>query len=313
MLKPIEDRGTIKVSVINPSINDYILSEISANTSEQVSIILSAQFIEQMMKMAKSPEATAVITEKIFSGDFLKVKTLRNSVFFYFLQLLTEWGIFDIKLRPSILLSVGRAYQNLEYSKKSEYANVICTILNSDFYNFYSLQEIFFDPAIVHFILEPMYLDDVEKVFNELIGKIPVEDNLYFDLIKTFKEMVVEKISESVQEAADNDLPEIASNAIGEYSEHVQGYLNETSNMLEDCVWDDLERSIISKLEDAIVSSDCRLFIDLENFSTSDMKYSFDISGALNAALQEDRDYDEDERPTTGISEWDQVKNMFER
>ena len=90
VLKPIEDRGTIKVSVITPSINDYILSEISANTSEQVSIILSAQFIKQMMKMTKALEATTVITEKIFSGDFLKAKTLRNSVFFYFLQLLTE-------------------------------------------------------------------------------------------------------------------------------------------------------------------------------------------------------------------------------
>ena len=43
--------------------------------------------------------------------------------------------------------------------------------------------------------------------------------------------MVVEKIPESVQEAADNDLPEIASNAIGEYSEHVQGYRVYTASL----------------------------------------------------------------------------------
>ena len=315
ILKNVEDRGHVKVSVINPSINDYIVSEIATNTNEQLKIVESAQYIEQMTKVAKSPESQEIIKAKIYSGEFLKIKTLKNSAFFYYLEYVVEWNICDKKIKPSVVLSIERAYQNLDYFSKSNYAKIILSVLESTFYNFYSLDDIFSCAAKLHFIIKPMYLNDIYEIFDKFSSKflLTYGDELQSDLLNVFKEILIEKITEHAQEDAESDLPEITSKVISQNTDYIQEYMAETSDILEEVVWDSLEDAIISELEEEITSCDLRLKITLDDFSTNDMKYYFDISGAVNAVLQEDKNYDDDDRIETGISEWEQVRALFER
>ena len=316
ILKNIEDRGRVKVSVVNPSINDYVTSEITTNPNEQIKIVASAQYIEQMIKVATSSEAQEIVKAKVFSGELLKMKTLRNSAFYYYLEYVVKWNICDETIIPSVILSVERAYQNLDYFSKSNYAKILLDVLESAFYRFYSLNAIFSCATKLHFILEPLYLEDVLEIFNKFSSKSlsTFNDEIQSELLNAFKESVIEKITEYVQEDVESDLPKIAQKAVNESTAHVFNDPDELLDILHEDVWNSLDDAISAIIEEKIKSCDVILKISLDNFSIDEIKYNFNISGAINAVLEEDKLYnDNDERVAPGVSEWEQVRDLFER
>lgn len=314
VLKSVEDRSETKISVINPSVNDYILSEISSNENEQIKIIKSAQFLEQIDKVGKSTAAKDVVRALIVNGECLKLKTLNNSPFFYFIKLVVELKIFDEGIGGLVAISLERAYQNLTYSSKDSYSDILHRLLDSSFFNFYFFAKVLVDPVKLHFIIAPLYLDALNSFFEKFMDVISVEyDTIYDRLVSVFREIILDKTGEKVQEVAEEILPDIAANVVEEYSEYINDYKHEFSNSLEEFVWDKLENEIYSKIETEIPEFDARLSIKATDFSVQNMKQSFDIAGALDAVLQEEKDYDSDERPTSGESEYVQIQRMFER
>lgn len=57
LIKNVDDRGMAKISAINPSVNDYLFSEIIENPNEQIAIIDNALFYEQVFRVLKSDAA----------------------------------------------------------------------------------------------------------------------------------------------------------------------------------------------------------------------------------------------------------------
>ncbi|MEG0528290.1 MAG: hypothetical protein RR531_12320 [Longicatena sp.] len=72
LIKNIDDKGAVKIAVINPSVNDYLYSEITSNPNEQVAIIDNAVFYEQIFRALKSDIAKLHYRKKLCSYDFLK-------------------------------------------------------------------------------------------------------------------------------------------------------------------------------------------------------------------------------------------------
>lgn len=317
LLKSIEDKGTRKISVINPSINDFILSELTSNSNEQIRIVNSSQYFEQMIKVAKSEAAKGLIVEKMINEDLLKTKVLKNSAFYYFLKLTVELGILNSKIEKAVKLSFERAYQNLSYSSKGDYANIILNILTTEFIDFYCLHDSITDTKKLHFILSPMYLDDIQEIFNAYSRRyLSTDENLEWnvDLIEVFKRLIIETITDFAQEDIETDLQEIVSNVVNNIdSDIISDYMSETSNILEEIVWDKIEDEIYTKLEEKITSCSKILNIDVNDFSTRDMKYYFSISDAIRTALHEDIDYGDDNKRDSVVSEYSEVVNMFER
>ncbi|NLB43272.1 MAG: hypothetical protein GX815_13675, partial [Clostridiales bacterium] len=82
LIKNVDDRGTVKIAAINPSVNDYLFSEITLNSNEQIAIIENAVFYEQIFRALKSDTAKLHYRKKLCSYDFLKINTLKNTAFF---------------------------------------------------------------------------------------------------------------------------------------------------------------------------------------------------------------------------------------
>lgn len=309
LLKIIEQKGKSKISVINPSINDYVREEIRCNSNEQVSIVNSAKYVEQILKIAQSEDAKEHVWEIIKAGDFLKIPVLKNSIFYYYFQLVVEWKIFDQGIYSSFLLSVERAYQNLSSEYKSDYAELYYKLFSHGFAEYYDFRSVFSRAEKMHFIIRPMFLDDVKEFFKIITEKYPDCDE-YYD---TFKTTIIEKIHEVVQEEADNDLYEKASKIISNAdSSDISSYIEGDSYYLEDCLWDTIEELIHQNIKYNLASVSPALVIIIDDFDVTEMKYEFDLSGALHSVLQEE-DHDEDNRYDRGASDLAAIRDMFEQ
>jgi len=121
LLKNIDDRGKQNLSAVTPSINDYLRSELSSNTNEQISIIDNAYYFEQILRMNFSDDAKAHITKKLIYEDILKLETIENSSFFYFVKCVVEFKILDKRLAKKVRFALERADTNLSYKNKGEY------------------------------------------------------------------------------------------------------------------------------------------------------------------------------------------------
>ena len=321
----IDYKKNVNISVLNPSINDYILSEIKANPSEQVSIICSAQYVEQMEKMNKSPEAKNAIIDRMHS-DFFEMSTLENSVFYYFLKFLVDWEIYDSELNSSVANSLEKININFKvWSKDDEYARIIFSLMEIDYYNFYSLDKVFLSTTKLQPIIRPLNLYEFEIFFYKYIDLISSwKYKLDSNQIAGFKEILVDKISKFVQEEVRTDLSDIGFQIIQENADLIQEYeCNRIQDVqlwdeLERLIWNDLQNVIIFELENKINYWNCLFSLELKDFSIHDMKDIFDISGYLYIALKarNEKDYDkidDDGRYDRNISEQEQIREMFER
>lgn len=142
------------VSVINPSVNDYMNAEISKNSLEQKEIIISAEYIEQVVKMNHSEDTKKKVVEYILNGSLLKMSVQKNSPSYYFLRLVVELGLFDEKIQNNFLQAVQSAHREL--SNYHEYGKLFIDLLENGFYNFYQVKTIFQCKTKLHSIIRPI-------------------------------------------------------------------------------------------------------------------------------------------------------------
>jgi len=315
LLKIIEQNAKSKISVLNPSINDYVKAEISKNPNEQISIINSAKYIEQIMKMTQSEEARESVLLLIKTKKILEMPVLKNSAFYYYFKLVVDWNLWDYITNDSLLLSVEKAYTNLSNDCKEEYAQLYFKLLNQRFNND-GLKNIFMFVEKISFIIEPMQLEDVHKLFEILNDKYydHDEDHDCEDYYKMFKIVIAEKIQESVLEEINDELNEIVSEYISNAdSDQIYLYRKSESNYFENCVRDEIQDSIYEKIQAALISINSVLCIKCDDFDISEMQSECDVLGAINAELEEKLEPDEYEGHNSGKSDLLAVESMFER
>lgn len=135
------------------------------------------------------------------------------------------------------------------------------------------------------------------------------------DLASVFRDLLVNKITDKVQEELSDDLSDIVSSVLSNVdSDDISHYMNETSNYLEDAVWDEVADSALVKVGENITYINRQIELDADAFNIGDMRYYLDISDAIKSALSE-TDYDPDDYYDrgSGQSEDSLVISMFER
>lgn len=109
---------------MNPSINDYLFSELTTNVNEQIAIIENAVYYEQILKALESDAAISYYQQKMFSYNYLELSTLENISFSYFLESIIDLQILVKSLKRKVVMSLERAYTNLSYRSKEEYGKI---------------------------------------------------------------------------------------------------------------------------------------------------------------------------------------------
>ena len=314
LLKNIDDKGKQKISTANPSINDYLLAELSLNTNEQITIIDNAIYFEQMLKGIKSEEAKEYFIDKLVNKDLLTLEVLENSAHFYFIKSIVLYNILDMRLSNRVGIALEGAYANLSYSKKDEYGTLINRIISSEeFCNFYELHSIFLSTEKMHSILKPMYFSDVLTMFSILEENYDLSD--CDDLLSVFKDLLIEKIMEMIEEELSDELLEIASDALECANDcDVQSYIDETDNYLDDIVWDAVEDLAFEKVEKIIMPINRLLEIEMDDFSLRDLRYYLDIPDAVSTVISDhDPDPSDYYDRTRGQSDDSLIVSLFER
>lgn len=312
LIKNVDDKGIVKIAAINPSVNDYLFSNITSNANEQIAIIENAVFYEQIFRALKSDSAKAYYKRKLLSHDFLKMDTLENTAFFYFLKSIIELNILEKSLKRKVIISLERAYGNLNYRFKEEYGKIIQTLYSNEYCEFYKLHSTFLSSEKMFYILKPLTLDDAIELINAIMLDYDISDDE--ELAKIYKDHLVDKITDCVQDELSDELSDIVSHVISKVdNEDITRFMNETSTCLEDAVWSELEDLAYDKIKDHIININAEIGIGNQDINVSDMRFYLEISDSLTSALKADYDEDDDRRYSHSESDNSLIIAMFER
>ena len=314
LLKLTEERGKINVAAINPSINDYVNADISANVNEQINIINTATYIEQVLKVTKAEESKQLIMKLLFSGELLRMECLYNSPFFYFIKIVIDNKIYDSSLEKNLKFSLEHlhVYHIIEVD---DYSDIICKLMSKEFIQFYHIESILLNSNIMYFMLRPVEYRLFEKISDiytdvlDTLGFANCEE--YGDVMEVFHGYIVEKLSAVAKEKAEENLYQIISDRIEEFEDE-HGDLDE----------DALEGSSISKTQDDIedyIDSEIGLFnddlqLEMKSFDIDSIIRDIDFGNAVNSVKRERyTDYDDNEYRSDWKSDYDEICYIFER
>jgi hypothetical protein len=314
LLKNIDDKGTFKISVLNPSINDYLLSALTSNENEQICIIDNAIYYEQMLKVILCEESKEHFIKKLIEEDILKIKCLKNSSYFYFIKSVIKYNIYEKKLIKTLRFSFEKAYTNLSYKNKDEYSNYIYILFTEKFYRFYKLQNIFYSSEKICMILHPMLFDYTLDLINAMLKENDISDDE--SLLNVLKDSIVNKITENVQEELTYEISDAVTSVLNNVDKvDITEFMGGFSSYLEDRVWSELEDIAYEKIIEYISKVDKQLIIEVKDFDISEMRFYLDIENSLQSHLNEpDVDSDDYKGDRDGHAQIDSmIISMFER
>ncbi len=316
LLKGVEEKGYLKIGVVNPSVNDFLKNEISNNPNEQLQIIKNIDLIEPMIKIAVCKDAEQELIEKVLSGELLKLKNLNLSPFYYYMFLVDKFDIYNESISKMVELSFERMYENVKsYKELAEYGRLITRILSKDFVDFYKLHDVFNDETKIRFLLEKVLFYEYQRVTNIIIQKklVPVSSFAY----QSIKEIMIDKMILQAQVKVDEELGNIVSSVLNRIDkDKIYHYRKEGYNrLLEQSIMEDIDTAVFDIIENNFLPEvHAELDLNVEDFDSIDNEYFFDIDSTINSLLHEEvDDYDHDDRRIYGRSEVILIQDIFER
>ena len=301
------------ISVINPSVNDFIKSELLANSNEQIKILDTAMYAEQIIKVTHAPEAIEILISKIISGDFLSLNVLSKSISFFYLQCVV---IFSIKapLGLNIKELLKSISNNLSGADFDEYFELVNGLFCDEFITYYGLDEIISDFKIMNSILDPLNINEIETILSKLVSSMEADE---FNRI--FRKIVVEKLTYEMIEYVENELPNIISNSSGEVDDYGDPHLFSIVSGDAQAIF---EWIIESDVSDAYLRKNNLYSIfnlDFSDFDSEQMFNQIDIESEIKKHMDEigyDGPYYEEYDPADrydGISETNAINELFEK
>jgi len=318
LIKSIDENGIHRFSVANPSINDYLRTEIGSNVSEQIEVIKNALFIEQILKVAVSEAANITAEDILVAGKFLKMKVLKNSSFYYYIGFIVKNKTYNSSLIRDTNLAFEHIYENLSAFEKDNYCELVFQFINDGFSNFYNCVEVLLDPDKLRPILMPMYVDSINDLFELLITREILNETDYHQISSfesMLKELLIEKILDDVVDDFEDKLLKIVSDVIYNNPDTTSDYMNDISSCLEDDIWDRASDKIYDEISYKTDKLHELIAISTDDFDISDAKYRIYIDNAIHSCLAEeenDRDDDSYQR-IYGNSEDTEIALIFER
>lgn len=280
----------IKVSVVNPSLNDYLQAEINNNVPEQVCIINSAKYCEQIDKVAISTEAKDfVYNSYIVNGKIFKLDTLEYSAFYYFVKFVVEWEVKDISIKENFMMSFTRA--NEQQAKKSnwKYGDLMKRVFSEGFYEFYKLHEYELSPEMIRCIIHPMSLEDIVDFFIEVRDNIVnfVKDDALINLIIIFQEEYLETLLNDVREDLESDeAMTVIDSILDGYDFDQNGdSLYEESDIIEEEVWNIIKPLFVERISLLISDLPDELKVDFPQFDLAEQRLDMDLSWLIQESV----------------------------
>lgn len=312
LLRITEEHGKIKVYTINPSVNDYLNSEISPNTNEQISIIETSIYIEQIIKVSRSEEAKQLAISLVLSGELLKMKCLYNSPFYYYIKAVVDNEIYEESIVKNIRLSLEHLYEHI--TEVDDYSDMIEDVMTKEFIEFYHLQDILLNSNKMYYILRSVEYNQFQNISKQYIDMFKSQydyEDEYNEVLKVFGEFILEKLSDIARENAEENLYQIILDKIDDFIDE-RGEIDDIQLELsvQERIYDDISDFIFNELQ----KFDKDLQLELDMFDIDEIIKCIDLGETMSTVKQNRYiDYDNDERRSNWSSELNEIRYIFER
>lgn len=188
-VKIVDEKGCKKLSMLNPSINDYLNSKLEGNSLERKSILESAVTIQQYERLLSKEKAD----DKIYS--FFKTGKIAD-IFFesekekneYITSYIVNNSIKNLEYKEYI----HQYLKNFDvYNKSTKYSTyIIVKLFEESLFDFYKLDEFFEDLELLETVLSKFQLKDLVQILSVCYPYFEIEDG--------FIEMCEEVVNEAV-------------------------------------------------------------------------------------------------------------------
>lgn len=298
-----------QISVLNPSVNDYIRESLKNNENEQEEIIKHAVFIEQINKIMEINPKKA---KHYFSHNEWKLKSISNQTNEYYLIHILKFEIKEIENREQIAQAFEAVCKNDSYMKEG----IIRQMIFSDIMPYYSLEYIL--KKNIENALKSLNLVTIEEVFCWFEQNYVIDDSIDF----VFDNAIRDFIEEDVSKVYDSELFQIISDTIEKidieisnedsYYDIGQKYVEYYYDEIVDIFTEEIEMKVDELIESTTLSFD-KSSIDLDKIlETYEIENNI-RSFAENLYYVDDS---EDYKPLESFSkkeEWDQINDLFSR
>ncbi|KLI14025.1 restriction endonuclease [Brachyspira hyodysenteriae] len=248
----IDKNNNKNISVLNPSINDYIFNYLRYNENEIMNILNNAVYIEQYLNLYNKFNES-FINEKIINlinnGNIFNLKSYIN-IYYQVLYCILEFNIQNLEITNIVKDYFIKSSDNIE---KNTYSSFIMKLYCSTLWNFYNLNDVFLDVNNFNKISENIdylsiidilyqikmqyalsYNDDFIKNLKKMFDKDIYNflDNFFWEKMCEFSEEVVNDEIECY--ISQNDLEELDNNFdINSISKDISPVIDELSYIIE--------------------------------------------------------------------------------
>ena len=138
-----ETTKEVFISVLNPSINDYLQKSLRLNPIELTSIAKHSTYYEQIKNINRLENNCNLIESFLYDKYFYKFDTFQASIYYYYLEELVKFELLDETLRESVYTSLNNIKNIKSVPSIEKFSGVLMKILTDDFLECYQLKKIF--------------------------------------------------------------------------------------------------------------------------------------------------------------------------
>ena len=311
LIKIIIDKRKRYVSVINPSVNDFLNKKMTYNVNEQITIINNAEYIEQLVKFKQNKKQ---IWKFILDNSIYELDSIEESVAYWYFELLINYEIKDSKITKFVQDAFKDLCTKYHYCRD----DLIIELIEKGYVSFYKLEDIIFNNLEVlknfcydNFVLFYKWIKSLEKKLPD--EKIKIIEDSFIDSVQNY---VLDSINDDIQEIVSIDIEALNLNI--EMPD--EGTIEDLKDLYVDeyygYIRDDVNQEMVSRLKKIL--ADAPLVIDIDQFDYDYILYNVDIDESIKSYVDGEYDamkveaYKEKVPFESMYDEWLQIDEMFQ-
>ena len=168
-VKIVDMRNKKMLSMMNPSINDYLTSRITSNEAEKVDIINTAICVMQLKKMMSPSEYKLKLQSlfhdtKILDYEFFNSQDQSAFITYY----ISHNNVLDMRYQSHINSFLANIHDVDIYEKQAVSAyKIFSSLLNSEAYSFYQIDTLLLDARILKEIFSYFNLEELINIIDD--------------------------------------------------------------------------------------------------------------------------------------------------
>ena len=275
LIKIIVDRRKRYISVINPSVNDFLNKKIFNNPNEQVIIINNARYIEQLIKFKQNKKQ---IYKFIYDNSINELDSIDKSTSYRYFELLLDYQIKDLKIKSFVQRSFRKLCEDYHFGKD----DLIIELIKKGYIDFYELKEILFKD--LKYTLYNFSYDNMLLFYKWILSIDIKKDDLLIikeKFIDTIQDYVLSSINDDIQETVSADIQALNFKIDTLECRTIEDLKNLYVNEYYDYINDDIKQEI-NEITKKILR-ECPIDLNINEIDNDYILYNINIDDSIRS------------------------------